>query len=205
MSMLGEAISLGNSMGCSNGNGAFWSLLSMIFDALGSLNIPFITATRASLVQALPDIRSYHWFFAYRQETLSSGHVWGSSGIACMTKDSLWGNVSMVATDEFVRFIEIQISSLAPTLQFVTSPTAFSFHHSKWFNGGFVPTFVCWHHSILNGQWSHPLGWFQCLEQSLLDSPPFSIQICALYSINWPRLISLSTNFRWCFGAHYKV
>ena len=47
-------------VGCWNGNGAFWSLLGMIYNALGLSNILFITETHASPICSLLDIVGYH-------------------------------------------------------------------------------------------------------------------------------------------------
>jgi hypothetical protein len=69
-----------------------------------------VTETHASPVRPLPDIAGYHWISVCRQETRSSGGVRGSGGVACLASDSLRNRVSLVAEDEFSRFMWIQIS-----------------------------------------------------------------------------------------------
>jgi hypothetical protein len=56
------------------------------------------------------DIAGYHWFSACRQETRFSGGVRGSGGVACLTRDSLRDRISLVASDEFARFMWIRLS-----------------------------------------------------------------------------------------------
>ena len=54
------------SIGCCNSNGSFWSSESLIYDALRSSDILFVTKTHESLVQPLSDIIGYHQFSTYR-------------------------------------------------------------------------------------------------------------------------------------------
>jgi hypothetical protein len=94
---------------CWNGNGSFWSSPGLLYDALGSTDILFVTETHASRVRPLPDFTGYHWLSVCRQETRSSGGVRGSGGVACLTRDSLQNMVSLVATDEFSRFMWVRV------------------------------------------------------------------------------------------------
>jgi hypothetical protein len=56
-----------------------------------------------SVVRTLLDIEGYHWFSICRQGMRSSGSVRGLGGVACLTRDSLWGRGSMVTLDKFAR------------------------------------------------------------------------------------------------------
>jgi hypothetical protein len=99
----GACISI--SISCWNGNGSFWSLSGLLYDALGSSDILLITETHESLVRPLLDITGYHQFSACRQETRSLGGIKGSGGVACFVRDSLWSRISLVASNVFARFM----------------------------------------------------------------------------------------------------
>jgi hypothetical protein len=85
----------------------------MLSDALCTSDILFITETHASPVRPLPDIAGYHWFSTCRQETRSSGGVRGSGKVACLIRDSFRDRVSLVASDEFARFMWIRLSGFS--------------------------------------------------------------------------------------------
>jgi hypothetical protein len=67
----------------------FLVIIKHVFDTLGSLDILYIIATRASPIQLLLNIIGYHWFSACKEETQSSSGVRESSGVACFTRDSI--------------------------------------------------------------------------------------------------------------------
>jgi hypothetical protein len=49
-----------------------------------------------------------------RQETMSSGGIRGSGGVACFVRDSLQSKISLVATNEFARFIWVWVCHVSP-------------------------------------------------------------------------------------------
>jgi hypothetical protein len=107
---LGRRQGTGISIRYWNGHGSFWSSSGLLYDALESTDILFVTETHASPIRPLPNIADYHWFSVCRQETRSSGKVRGSGGVACLASDSLRNIVSLVAEDEFAKFMWIRIS-----------------------------------------------------------------------------------------------
>ena len=74
-----------------------WIILVFTRDALSLSDILFITETHVSPVRPLLDIATYHWFSACRHETKSPGGVRCSEGVACLTRDSTQGKVSLVS------------------------------------------------------------------------------------------------------------
>jgi hypothetical protein len=92
----------------------FLVIIGLLYDALGSSDILFITETHESPVRPLPDITGYHQFSACRQETRSSGGIRGSGGVACFVRDSLRSRISLVATDEFARFMWVRVRGVSP-------------------------------------------------------------------------------------------
>jgi hypothetical protein len=100
-----------------------------------------VTETHASPVRPLPDFAGYHWLSVCRQETRSSGGVRGSGGVACLTRDSLQNMVSLVAADEFARFMWVRVRArVTPPRDIYIAvcyfpPTSSSFAIHNDFNG----------------------------------------------------------------------
>lgn len=79
-----------------------------MYDALGLALIHHRDSCEPGPVQPLPDITGSHWFSECRQETRSSG------GLACLVRDSLQSRISITATDEFSRFMWVQVRYVYP-------------------------------------------------------------------------------------------
>lgn len=150
------------SRGCWNDSESFWSSSGMMYNALNSSNILFITETHASPIKLLPNIAGYHWFSAYQQKTKSSCGIKGSCNFAYLTKDSLWSKVSLVASDEFGKFMWIRLSGLTPLprdLYIVVCyfpPNFIQACYSWQLQWRPVPRFVLWQHPTLNNGAGHP-------------------------------------------------
>ncbi|KAH9310534.1 hypothetical protein KI387_025569 [Taxus chinensis] len=86
----------------------------VLYDALGSSDLLFVTETHESLVRPLPKIRGYHWHSVCRHETRSFGGVRGSGEVACLIKDIFQNNISVVVADEFARFLWVRIRRTSP-------------------------------------------------------------------------------------------
>lgn len=76
---------------------------------MGFANILVITKTHKSLVRPLPEFTSYQWLFVCREEVRASSGVCGSSGIACLIRDSICSCTSIVHSNMFARFMWVHI------------------------------------------------------------------------------------------------
>ncbi|GLJ27793.1 hypothetical protein SUGI_0545450 [Cryptomeria japonica] len=82
--------------------------IGSLLDALGSSDILLLMERHESPVCPLPSIAGCHWHSAFRSETRSSGGVRGSGGVACLLRDRLRNQISLVSSDVNGRFMWVR-------------------------------------------------------------------------------------------------
>lgn len=70
------------SIECYNCNGALWSSLRLLYDALRPSGILFVTKIHTNLVWSFADYLGFHSFLVFRHETQSTSGVRSLGGVA---------------------------------------------------------------------------------------------------------------------------
>lgn len=76
---------------------------------MGTVDILVITETHESPARPLLGATGFQWLSICRDEVRVSGGVRGSSGVACLIKDDIFNNTSIVHSDTFTRFMWVHI------------------------------------------------------------------------------------------------
>ena len=76
---------------------------------MGAADILVITETHESPARPLPGVTGFQWLSICRDEVRVSGGVRGSGGVACLIKDDIFSNTSIVHSDTFARFMWVRI------------------------------------------------------------------------------------------------
>jgi hypothetical protein len=107
-----------------------------------------------SPVRPPPEITRYHQFSACRQEMRSSSGIRGSGGVACFVRDYLQRRISLVAIDEFARFMWVRVWGVSPLPRDIYivvcyfPPTSSSYAIPNGLDGGPLYRPICRHHPV---------------------------------------------------------